>query len=157
MTDLANHDDPGLFDGIAPARRFGGRPPGALNKRTRDLEAYMRAKGLRLPAFALLDIASMGPVALREWYEANAKKDFAGRPLEGEVPTLQQCVDQVLDAAFKAAPYVHSKMPIKVDLGDQQMPMVVLNLGGAPNEPDRRYTATVDSGKVTLDLEPKAP
>lgn len=110
----AGSDEPSSLD----QRR--GRPKGALGKRSTNLGRYLAAKGYRDPAASLAELADQDALALWQWLK---DKDPDGAPSLFEVMQLQASVRRDL------MPYVHAKVPPKIDKGDRLAVMILS--GGA--------------------------
>lgn len=98
----AGWDAPSSLAGSAPKR--GGRPKGALNKRSLDLARFFQAK-YRDPAAVLGELVSRDPVDL--WREIRTF-DEAGAPSLIDIIRLQAAVARDL------LPYLHAKRPVEI-------------------------------------------
>jgi len=117
-----------------------GRPKGALNKKTKDFEAYYAAKGYRDPLIALGEWVSANPLDLWAWFNeqrverlAAYKDRLGGLPKDPNalfpVPDLFQIIREQHDCARELAPYLHGKKPIQVEINDERLPTLALILG----------------------------
>lgn len=102
----------------------GGRPKGALGKRSTSLGKYFVARGYRDPAAALGELASSDPLDLWVWF---GEHDPDNRPSLIEVVRLQAAVRRDL------LPYLHAKVPPKIDKTDR---LAVMILSGASEPSD---------------------
>ena len=119
MSDL--FDDEGDAEGVPSpfleeleAARGGriGRPKGALNRKTRDFEAWYTAMGFKDPAELLAQVVSADPLALA-----------AVMPGKSRLDALKLQVA----AAGELMPYLHGKMPTRTSQPDERLPMLVIN------------------------------
>jgi hypothetical protein len=89
-----------------------GRPKGSKNKRTVGIPAELSAAcGHRDPAEVLGEIYSMPHKILQK-----RMRSAAG----------SRAVMAAIQAASAAMPYVHSKMPVKVEVSDDQLPTLAI-------------------------------
>jgi len=102
----------------------GGRPKGAVGKRSTTLARYFAAKGYRDPAAGLAELASADPLDLWAWF---GEHDPENRPSLIDVVRLQAAVRRDL------LPFVHAKVPPKVDKGDR---LAVMILSGGAEQSD---------------------
>lgn len=102
----------------------GGRPKGAIGKRSGNLARYFAARGYRDPAAALAELASSDPLDLWAWFREH---DPEGAPSLVEVVRLQAAIRRDL------LPYVHAKVPPKVDKGDR-LAVMILSGGSEPSD-----------------------
>jgi hypothetical protein len=104
---------------VAPGRegmvqpRGRGRPPGSRNRRTMELAAYLLATH-RSPLETLVKIANT-PVA-----ELAARLNCS--PLDA--------LDQIRLCAIAAAPYLHARMPVAVDVTNHRVVHLTIQEGG---------------------------
>jgi hypothetical protein len=111
--------DAPLFAG-GQVKRPGGRPPGAMNKTTKDWVSFMRAH-YRSPLLFLADTMSANTFDLAE---AIRRHDRAAG-VKREVSVLDVLAVQ-RSAAENLAPYLHRKQPIAVDGGeDKPLPTIL--------------------------------
>lgn len=91
-----------------------GRPPGSPNRRTEDLRRFILAR-FKHPVVALAEIYSLPATELAAALDC--------KPLDAL--TLQ------IRAAAEAAPYVDSKMPVRLSVSDtDRLPAFHLHFGG---------------------------
>jgi hypothetical protein len=96
------------------AARGRGRPPGSPNKRTADLRRFVLAR-FKHPVVALMEIAGMGADELATY--------LGCKPVEA--------LNLQLRALAEAAPYVDSKMPLRLAIADtDRLPAFTLHFGG---------------------------
>lgn len=107
-----------------------GRPAGAINKKTVQLRQYLAGMGFRDPALVLAQTYSM--------------------PLEKMAAILDcdrhDAYKMQMNAAEALMPYLHGKMPLKVEVDDKPMPVVVLNMH--TNAVEQRHEAARLNGQV---------
>lgn len=117
----AGWDAPSSVSGLPVGERGrrGGRPKGALNKRSLDLARFFQAK-YRDPAAVLGELVSRDPLELWLWI---CKKDPEGAPPLKDVIALQAAVARDL------MPYLHAKRPVQVETGRKLPVFVVPGLG----------------------------
>lgn len=112
-------------------RRGPGRPKGSPNKRTEDLRRFILAR-FKHPVVALMEIGSIPTIELISELRLDPDKALA----------LQ------IRALSEAAPYVDSKMPMKLTVSDgDRLPEFHLHFGS-----DGSAKATDQQGR-TMDLE----
>lgn len=139
---IENDDDQGLdwradadasLDRTDPDRaaaRPRGRPKGAINRKTADFRDWYLAQGFKDPLVAQAQFLSADPVALQAFFIEHEKTYKAlGKQLGKAVPALIDIVKEQMACARDLAPYLHGKMPTKVEVEVEQLPMLVLNLG----------------------------
>lgn len=107
-----------------PQPRGAHRPAGALGKRSKSLARYFAAKGYRDPAAGLGELASSDPLDLLAWFRQH---DEANAPSLIEVVRLQAAVRRDL------LPYLHAKVPPKIDKGER---LAVMILSGSTEPSD---------------------
>lgn len=121
-------------------KRGPGRPKGAKNRKTQQLQKLWTAKGYRDPVMAMGEFASSHPVDLWRWFvqmeaqvqgvsfEEALTKARAG--LLPAVPDLSQIVAMQLKTSDQVAPYIHGKMPVREDTDpDERLPVLMIDLG----------------------------
>lgn len=117
-----------VAEGLRPARP--GRPKGAANKKTEEFESWYRASGYRDPLLALADWITADPVHLQAWFQEHERAKVAvGKKIMTALPSLLDIIKAQNAAAGELAPYLHGKMPIRVKVEDERLPVLVLNLG----------------------------
>ncbi len=121
---------------IAEARKGPGRPPGALNKRTADMVAYLRAR-YRDPLTMLAETYSRSAKALALELGCTLLEAFK----------LQQ------EAVRLMLPYMHSKQPIAVDL--TKTDRLIINIWDG-EEPGEDLAAAGDPDGLVIVLDGKA-
>ncbi|ASY69375.1 hypothetical protein SF83666_c19590 [Sinorhizobium fredii CCBAU 83666] len=139
---IENDDDQGLdwradadasLDRTDPERaaaRPRGRPKGAVNRKTADFSDWYQAQGFKDPLVAQAQFLSADPVALQAFFIEHEKTSKAiGKAIGKAVPALIDIVKEQMACARDLAPYLHGKMPTKVEITDERLPMLVLNLG----------------------------
>lgn len=121
MSDLFDDDGdengaPSQFSAALEAAGSGriGRPKGALNRKTRDFEAWYHAMGFKDPAELLAQVVSADPLALA--------KTMPGK-------TLLDALKLQVAAAEGLMPYLHGKMPTRTTQPDERLPILVINAG----------------------------
>ena len=133
----AGEDGDEAADPAEQGRRGPGRPPGARNKRTADMVAYLeRRYSSPLEALALV-------------YSRNIKVLAAEMGLT--TPTFDQLVELLklqIIAADKLAPYLHSKKPVSVEVSSRGVVQLVVEKHGAKALPFD------DAGGRVIDLVP---
>lgn len=135
---------------LAKAKRHGGRPPGAPNKKTEAFEKFYHAHGYKDPLVAMAEFLTVDPVQLLAWFRRHDKKG---------APTLFQLVQQQSFIADRIAPYLHGKMPIKVEIIGDRLPVFVLNLDQNQLEQARRlqHQGRFAIGAPVIDQDAEAP
>lgn len=142
-----------VAEGLRPARA--GRPKGSTNRKTEEFEAWYRAQGYRDPLVALADWITADPVHLQAWFEEHERSVTAvGKTL----PSLLDIIKAQNAAAGELAPYLHGKMPIRVKIEDERLPVLVLNLGtnqldqARTIEGQRRFSVGVPLGSDASEI-----
>lgn len=111
-------------------RRSGerGRPPGSTNKRQeKTAQWFMRMFGS--PLAVLGEVMTMPPDVLMTQMQALQGGDAKHKPLRAlDIFKLK------MEAAEKAAPYVHSKMPVELHVSDARD--FILNIPGLVIAPE---------------------
>ncbi len=139
---IENDDDQGLdwrsdadaslgrTDPARAASRQRGRPKGAVNRKTADFGDWYQAQGFKDPLVAQAQFLSADPVALQAFFVEHEKTMKAiGKVVGKAVPALIDIVKEQMACARDLAPYLHGKMPTKIEVTDERLPMLVLNLG----------------------------
>lgn len=107
-----------------------GRPKGAANRKTADFADWYQAQGFKDPLVAQAQFLSSDPVALQAWFAEHERTMRAiGKVVGLAVPALIDIVGEQMKCARDLAPYLHGKMPTKIEVTDERLPMLVLNLG----------------------------
>lgn len=117
-----------------------GRPKGALNRKTKDFEAYYTAKGYKDPLIALGEFVTANPLDLWAWFNeqrveqiAAYQAQFNSLPKDPQsvfpIPDLFQIIREQHDCAKELAPYLHGKKPTVVEITDERLPTLALFLG----------------------------
>lgn len=124
MADLFGEADGEDEDGYLPAfgaasPRGPGRPKGAANRKTLAMKALYQAKGFRDPLLYLGEMLSKDPLELLVWMRANGSSEL----------TLIEVVELQLKAAAELAPYLHGKMPVRIEVDDARLPVLAIDLG----------------------------
>lgn len=101
-----------------PVRRGRGRPPGALNRKTTDMIAYLEALGFEPPMLQLCKVAAADTAALAAALRCS-KVDAFDRQQQARVALL---------------PYFHAKMPIEAVVKAEAAVGIIL--GVAPGDPE---------------------
>ncbi|MDD7908665.1 hypothetical protein PUV47_01940 [Pseudovibrio exalbescens] len=121
-------------------KRGPGRPKGAKNRKTQQLQKLWTAKGHRDPLMAQGEFLSSHPLDLFEWFltlEAKtrgmdleeARKKYQEGKLP-EVPSVAQIVAMQMKTADAVSPYLHGKMPVREDTDpDERLPVLMIDLG----------------------------
>jgi hypothetical protein len=128
----ARHDRGNPFADAAEAaeKRGRGRPPGALNVKTRDFERYYAAMGYRDPLKAMAEWLTADPVALQAWFEEHEKAQVAvGKSIRTALPQLLDIIKEQHACAVALAPYLHGKKPVQVEIIDERLPSLIIDLG----------------------------
>lgn len=105
-----------------------GRPPGAKNKNTQEWRDYLLSR-YSSPLEALAQTYSLPVEELRTMVGG----------------TLLDAYKLQLQAAKELAPYLHQKMPLAIDTGDQGLIQLTINMGAqaaaeVPNAHDVAFT-----------------
>ena len=121
----------------------GGRPKGALNRKTVMLKRYFGAKGFRDPAVLLGEIISADPIELLNFFR---KYDPPG-----QVTSLFEVSKFIRDAAVAAMPYLHSKMPQQLDLGTDKMAVMLIGGGDRTDDEIAEDVLSIEDGIIDDD------
>jgi hypothetical protein len=103
-----------------------GRPPGSLNKKTRALQKLYAGRGFKDPLMWGGELLTMPPLQLWQYLRAQHIAETGkakGAPRLMEVVQLQRLI------AADLAPYLHGKMPIRIDHGDERLPVLIIQAG----------------------------
>lgn len=119
-----------------------GRPPGALNRKTAQLQKLYAARGFKDPILWQGELLTLPPVELRKWLAEQG----------GAVPSLLEVIDLQRKVAADLAPYLHGKMPIRIDHGDQRLPVLIIR-GDTDQVTLRREREALSIGMATDDAE----
>jgi len=110
-----------------PAPRRGpGRPAGAANRRTMAIKALYEARGFRDPVLGMGELSSSDPVELWRWLREQTKAETGSTET---APTLMEVVQLQQVARRDLAPFIHGKAPIRVEVDDRRLPVLVMDLG----------------------------
>jgi hypothetical protein len=133
----ADHDFAPAFP--QPTRREGpGRPPGAANRKTLQLQRLYVARGFRDPLLGMGELVTSDPVELWRWMRQQTKAETGS--LEG-APSLLDVVKLQQAARSDLAPYLHGKAPQQTDTGDEALPVLIVDLGDDQVAAARRKAA----------------
>lgn len=115
-----------------------GRPKGARNRKTAEVQAYYLARGYRDPLLILAEIANADPLALAKLIGGKGAKRAA--------------LDAIRGAAGELMPYFHGKMPVKVEVEGGLLPVLAILTGSnqldQARELDRRRALSIGSPVV---------
>lgn len=107
-----------------------GRPKGALNRKTKALEAWWRENGYLDPMELSAQWISADPLELQAWFIAHERAVKAqGKALLQACPSLLDIIQSQLDEAERVRPYLHGKKPVQVQVTDERLPALIVNLG----------------------------
>lgn len=131
-----------LFAGATvPSRKATGRPKGAPNRSTAELARWLRQRGYRDPVEFLHAVMSADPRELAASLAGHGDASRVDFDRALEVLKIQ------VKAAGEAAGYVHRRMPLQVDIReDDARPLVVIVDGAAG--PSRR---TIEASVLSID------
>ncbi|WP_321337922.1 hypothetical protein [Breoghania sp.] len=140
LPEAAECGDDGAHTEVFPARRGPGRPKGALNRKTEQLQKLWSARGFKDPLMLQGEFMSSHPADLWRWFVTEQAKVDGLSPAEAiakamlgkldGVPTIPEIVAMQLKTADQVAPYLHGKMPVRDDDGeDERLPVLVVDLG----------------------------
>lgn len=126
--DAGNKKPPenGLFGDGGLAARGPGRPKGALNRRSRDWQAYVAASGKKHPLEFLLDVVSATPDQLRERFGKVELIAEDGSVREIAALGPKDVLAAQIRAAEAALPYLEQKLPTAVEDVTEGKRMVVV-------------------------------
>lgn len=124
MLPLSQIGDLSETETEVPARQGAGRPPGSRNKNTAAWRDFILSR-YPSPLVALAETYSRSVGDLAKALGLNCPPNYAQAV---ELFKLQ------LQAAKELAPYVHSKQPQAVELGDGGLMQLIINTGGATSE-----------------------
>lgn len=101
-----------------------GRPRGAVNRKTQEWADYLLSR-YPSPLQGLAEIYSrpVKDLARELGFEVDGKR--TAKPEQ-----LLELLKVQISAADKLAPYLHSKMPVAIDTGDQSLFQLTINAGG---------------------------
>jgi hypothetical protein len=94
-----------------------GRPAGAANRKTLQLQRLYAARGFKDPIAWMGELVTKPPLELLAWVKS--------QPGAGAV-TLMEVIDLQRKVATDLAPYLHGKMPIRIDHGDERLPVLII-------------------------------
>lgn len=112
----------------AEVRRGRGRPPGALNRRTTEMIAYLERLGFEPPMLQLAKVAAADTRELATALRCSRADAF----------------DRQQAARVALLPYFHSRMPLEAVVQTQSAVGIVL--GALPGEPMAGAPAAVEGG-----------
>lgn len=104
-----------------------GRPKGARNRKSVDMEKWYFAKGYVDPVQRLGELVSEDPRVLVAWFDENAGTNLDGSKRAG--PSILEVVRMQIAAAGELMPYLHGKMPTRIEVTDERLPALLLALG----------------------------
>lgn len=111
-------------------KRGRGRPKGAVNRKTADFADWYRAQGYKDPLAAQAEFMSADPIGLQAFFIEHEKTMKAvGKRVGKAVPALIDIVKEQMACARDLAPYLHGKMPTRIEVPDELLPALLLNLG----------------------------
>lgn len=127
-TDLFGDDEgaPSPFSGerADAARARIGRPAGARNRKSVDVERWYFAKGYVDPLQRLAELVTEDPRVLVEWFDEHAGVDAEGNKRRG--PAILDVVRMQIAAAGELMPYLHGKKPTQVEIIDERLPTLII-------------------------------
>lgn len=127
------------------AQRGRGRPKGAVNRKTRDFQAWYDAQGFKDPLELQAEFMSADPVALQSFFIEHERTQKAiGKKFGQAVPALIDIVKEQISCARDLAPYLHGKAPVRVVVEDERLPMLVINAN--TNQIDQAKQIAVQKG-----------
>ncbi|MBG6158254.1 hypothetical protein IWQ52_004270 [Labrenzia sp. EL_159] len=113
-----------------PEKRRPGRPPGSLNRKTKEFEKYFQAKGFTDPLTAMAQFITADPVALQAWFIEHEQAEVAvGKQIRKHCPTLWDIQKERMAVAAALGPYLHGKKPVEIAIIDERLPHLVIDLG----------------------------
>lgn len=146
----------------APARREGaiGRPAGSTNRKTKQLQKLYAAKGFKDPVMWQGELLTLPPVELWAWFRGKAVEEATRLGLIGAdraalidgAPSLAECVELQRKIAADLAPYLHGKMPIRIDHGDERLPVLIIR-GDTDQVTIRRGREALSAGSPIVEGE----
>lgn len=111
-------------------KRQRGRPKGAKNRKTADFSAWYQQQGFKDPLHFMAEFMSANPVELQAFFVKHERTYKAiGKIVGKAVPSLGEIVEEQIACADKLAPYLHGKAPVRVEVTDERLPVLMLNLG----------------------------
>ncbi|WP_336800494.1 hypothetical protein [Kaistia sp. MMO-174] len=126
--DDAEDGEPARAPAFPAAKRGPGRPKGSINRKTEAARRYYQAKGYRDPLAFLGELVDADPLELTKWFREQQLKIFGSA--EG-APSLAEVASMQVKAAAELMPFLHGKMPIRVETDDDKaLPILVVDLGG---------------------------
>lgn len=121
--------DVAAYDGatIAPPQRGRGRPPGSVNRSTREMKRWLEQRGYRDPLEFLASIYSMDTRMLA------AKLAGHGDVKRVTTDHAFAALDQQRKAAAEAIPYLHQRTPMQVEHSGEAgaRPLIMIVEGGS--------------------------
>lgn len=109
------------------ARAKIGRPAGARNRKSEAFERWYHARGYVDPLQRLAELVSEDPRVLQAWLDEHAGVDPEGNKRRG--PPIIEVIRMQIAAAGELAPYLHGKMPVKVELEGTVLPVLAILTG----------------------------
>jgi hypothetical protein len=146
----------GRIDPATAARRPRGRPKGAMNKKTHDFAAWYEAQGFKDPLQLMAEFMSSDPVALQAWHvEYERTQKAVGKAYAQAVPSLAEIRAAQMSAAAEIAPYLHGKAPVRLEITDERLPVLVINAGTNQLEQAQSVAASrgLSVGRPLLELK----
>lgn len=109
------------------ARAKIGRPAGARNRKSEAFERWFHARGYVDPLQRLAELVSEDPRVLQAWLDEHAGLDAEGNRRRG--PPILEVIRMQIAAAGELAPYLHGKMPVKVEVEGTVLPVLAILTG----------------------------
>jgi hypothetical protein len=113
--------------------RGAGRPPGSRNKTTAQWREYLNARGTS-PLVALQEAFNMGVDDLAKLLSCTKLEAYK----------LQ------LQCAKELAPYLHQKMPLAIETGDQGLIQLTINMGNSAGGAQPMDAKTVEGTAIQV-------
>jgi hypothetical protein len=120
----------GRHDPDRAERRGRGRPKGAQNRKTQDFATWYDAQGYKDPLQLMAEFITADPIGVQAFYIENERTQKAiGKQFGLAVPSLDDIRKAQFDAAAELAPYLHGKAPVRIEVVDERLPVLVINSG----------------------------
>lgn len=146
----------GRHDADRAAKRGRGRPKGASNRKTQDFATWYEAQGYKDPLELMAEFISADPIGVQAFYIENERTQKAiGKQYGLAVPSLDDIRKAQFDAAAEVAPYLHGKAPVRIEVVDERLPVLVINAG--TNQIDQARAVLggrLSAGRPLVELTP---